>query len=472
MRELSVMKATTLLLVSIAVIFGGLLVVKAPSTMVLGAAGITVIILSLLWGIKWEDIEKDIYDTLGKMLLPILILLAVGVLIGAWMLSGTIPVIIYYGLLLLKPSIFLLVVTIACTLMSLMTGTSWGTIGTVGVACMGVAIGLGIPPHYAAGAIVTGAFFGDKLSPLSETTIMAAAFTDVNLVEHIKHLLYTTIPGFVISLVLYAILGFQLNGKANNNEEINLILSTLETHFYLNPILLLPPIVVLYLIYKQKPTLPVFGIGILLGCVLAMVFQGSNLLEVANTMNDGFTAKTNIKVVDEMLQQGGLSSMYSTLGILFAAAIFGSPMRTAGVIQVILDKITELAKTGKAMMTSCLTLHSLFFIITGSFYVSFSVLGPMLAPLYDKYNLHRKNLGRTLEDTGSAFSPAVPWGITGAFVASTLNVSTGQFILYAPVIYLGVVFALIYIFTGYGIAKADPDQINKEVKSGNVEATL
>lgn len=466
------MKASILLLVSIVVIFGGLMVVKAPSTIVLVAAGTTIIILSLFWGIKWDDIERDIFETLRKMLLPILILLAVGILIGAWMLSGTIPVIIYYGLLLLKPSIFLLVAALACTLMSLMTGTSWGTIGTVGVALMGVAIGLGIPPAYAAGAVVTGAFFGDKLSPLSETTIMAAAFTEVNLVEHIKHLWYTTIPGFVISLILYLILGFRLKEQANTSDNIQLIMSTLESHFNLNPILLLPPIIVLILIYKQKPTLPVFGIGILLGCVLAMVFQGSNLLEVASTLNNGFMANTNVKAVDEMLQQGGLSSMYSTVGILFAAAIFGSPMRSAGVIQVILDKITEVAKTGKTMMTSCLTLHGLFFTITGSFYVSFSVLGPMLAPLYDKYGLHRKNLGRTLEDTGSAFSPAIPWGITGAFVASTLNVSTGQFILYAPVIYLGVVFALLYIFTGFGIAKAESVEINNEVEIEKMKASL
>ncbi|KAB7707087.1 Na+/H+ antiporter NhaC [Bacillus aerolatus] len=463
-NSISLTKAITLLIVSILIIFAGLLFVKAPAAIVLITAGIAAIILSLLWGFKWEDIENDIIDTLRKVLLPILIMFGVGMLIGAWMLAGTIPVIIYYGLLILKPSIFLVAAALACALMSLMTGTSWGTIGTIGVALMGVSIGFGIPPHYSAGAIVAGAYFGDKLSPLSDGTIMAAALTEVNIVEHIKHLMYTTIPCFVISLILYIILGFQLDEQVQNTKNIELIMSTLEANFNLSPILLLPPLIVLFLIFKQKPTLPVFGIGILLGCILAVFFQGRDLLEIANTLNNGFTDTTNVKIVNEMLQQGGLSSMYSTVAVIFAAALFGAPLRTSGVVQVILEKIVKVAKTGKTMMASCLSIHGLFYTITGSWYVSFSVFGPMLAPLYDKYGLHRKNLSRTLEDSGSAFGPAIPWSTTGVFIASTLNVPTGQFILYTPVVYLAVVFALIYIFTGFGIAKADPEVIKDNMK--------
>ncbi|PSL40734.1 transporter (NhaC family) [Planomicrobium soli] len=454
-------KAVTLIAVSIAIIFGGIIFIDAESTIVLLAAGTALIILSLLWGIKWDAIEKDLMENLRAMFTPILILLAVGLMIGIWMLAGTIPVIVYYGLLLIKPSVFLFVACLACALMSVMAGTSWGTIGTIGVAFMGVSVGLDIPLQYTAGAVVVGALFGDKMSPLSDTTVMAAAVTDVKLVDHIKHMLYTTVPGLVISLILFLFLGFRVSGQVEN-EQITSILNTLETNFNLNPLLLLPPFVILFLIYKNKPTLPVFGVGILLGALLAIIFQGNGLAEIAVALNDGYTASTGVEVVDRMLQRGGLSSMLGTVALLIAAAIFGSPLRTAGVIDVILNGIQRVVKTGKGIMLSSLSLHSFLFIITGSYYVTFAVLGPMMKSMYDQYGLHRKNFSRTLEDTGTALAPLIPWSVTGAFIAGTLGVPTLQYAPFAPMLYLGIVFAIIYILTGFGIAKVDSPATEKE----------
>lgn len=460
---LSPMKAITLIAVSIAIVFGGIIFVEAESTIVLLAAGTAVIILSLLWGVKWEDIEKGILDNLRAMFVPILILLAVGLMIGIWMLAGTIPMIVYYGLLLIHPNVFLFVACLACALMSVMAGTSWGTIGTIGVAFMGVSVGLDIPLHYTAGAVVVGAIFGDKMSPLSDTTVMAAAVTDVKLVDHIKHMLYTTIPGFVISLIVFLILGFQVGGQIEN-EQITSILSTLDANFNLNPLLLLPPIVILFLIYRNKPTLPVFGVGILLGVLLAAIFQGNGLAEIATALNDGYTASTGVEVVDSMLQRGGLASMLGTVALLIAAAIFGSPLQTAGVIDVILNGIQKVVNTGKGLMLSSLSLHAFLFIITGSYYVTFAVLGPMMKSMYDKYGLHRKNFSRTLEDTGTALAPLIPWSVTGAFIAGTLGVPVVQYAPFAPMLYLGVVFAIIYIMTGFGIAKVDVPENQKGKK--------
>ncbi|WP_243299641.1 Na+/H+ antiporter NhaC [Bacillus litorisediminis] len=462
--SLSPLKAITLIALSILIVFVGILYMKAPSTIVLLTAGTAVIILCLLWGIKWDTIEKDILNSLQAMFIPILILLAVGMMVGIWMLSGTIPIIVYYGLLLIEPSIFLFVACIACCLMSIMSGTSWGTIGTIGVAFMGVSMGLGIPLHYTAGAIAVGAIFGDKLSPLSDTTVMAAAVSDVKLVDHIKHMLYTTIPGLMISLILYLVLGFQYSGQIAD-ENISNILSTLESHFSLNPLLILPPIILLIMIYKNKPTLPVFGVGIILGCLLAAIFQGKGPAEIAAALNNGFTGSTEVEIVDNMLQRGGLSSMLGTVALLIAAAIFGSPLRTAGVIDIILSSIQKLAKTGKTMMLSNLSLHSFIFIITGSYYVTFAVLGPMMKSMYDKYGLHRKNFSRTLEDTGTALAPLIPWSVTGAFIAQTLGVPTGEYALFAPMLYLGIVFAIIYILTGFGISKVKPAEIEVENKA-------
>lgn len=451
---LSFTKALTLMIVSFTIILGGILWLSAPTVIVLITAGTVVIILASLWGVSWEKIEEDLMETLRAMLLPILILLAVGMLIGAWMLSGTIPLIVYYGLLSLKPAYFLLFAALICSVMSIMAGTSWGTIGTVGVALMGVSMGLGIPLHYTAGAIVVGAIFGDKLSPLSDTTIMSSAMADVKLVDHIKHLLWTTIPGYTISLILFLVLGARYGGNIKNQENVELILGTLQDNFNLNPLLILPPIVVLVLIFMKKPTLPVFGIGILTGCLLAFFFQGNNTLEIMTTLNNGFQESTNVPIVDEIVQRGGLSSMLGTVALLIGAAIFGAPLRSAGVIHLLLDKIIQLAKSAKTMMASSLLLHSLFFTTTGSYYVTYAVLGPMISPLYDKYGLHRKNWTRTMEDTGTAMAPMIPWGVTGAFIAETLGVPIKDFILFAPMTYLGIVFALLYIFTGYGIARS------------------
>jgi NhaC family Na+:H+ antiporter len=460
-KNLSSGKAIALIVLSIAIIFGGIVFVEAESTIVLLAAGTAVIILSLVWGIRWDDIEKGILDNLRAMFIPILILLAVGLMIGVWMLAGTIPMIVYYGLQLIHPNIFLFVACLACALMSVMAGTSWGTIGTIGVAFMGVAAGLDIPLQYAAGAVVVGAIFGDKLSPLSDTTVMAAAVSDVKLVDHIKHMLYTTIPGFIISLVLFLILGFQVSGQIED-ERIMSILSTLEANFNLNPLLLLPPVVILFLIYRGKPTLPVFGVGILLGCLLAVIFQGNGLADIAAALNDGYTASTGVEIVDSMLQRGGLASMLGTVALLIAAAIFGSPLQTAGVIDVILNGIQKVVDTGKGIMLSSLSLHAFLFIITGSYYVTFAVLGPMMKSMYDKYGLHRKNFSRTLEDTGTALAPLIPWSVTGAFIAGTLGVPVGQYAPFAPMLYLGIVFAVIYMVTGFGIAKADTPEATPE----------
>ncbi len=461
---LSAIKTLIFALVAIAIVIGGIVVIKAPTSIVLMTGGAAIIFLSLIWGIKWQDIERDIMKNIGHMLLPILILLAVGMLIGSWILSGTIPFFVYYGLVLLKPSIFLFAVCLICAIMTLMCGSSWATIGTIGVAFMGISMGLEVPLYYTAAAVVVGAIFGDKVSPLSDSTILASSIVDVDLMEHVKHLLYTTVPGLVISLVLYLVIGLQFKNVTANSETISIIQNTILDHFNLNPIVLIPPIAVLILISRGLPALPVYGIGIFLGCLIAGFLQKQSLLDIAGALNSGYTLDTRVDIVNQIVQQGGLSSMLSTVAILIAAAVFGAPLQTAGVVDVLLDKIKQFATTSRSMMTSCLTMHAGLFTIIGSYYVTYSVLGPMLKPLYTDYGMHRKNLSRTLEDTGTALAPMIPWSVTGAFIASTLQVPTGQFILFAPMVYLGIVFALIYIYTGFGIAKINIDSSEKSAK--------
>lgn len=440
-------------------VFGVLLfcikVVKSSTTITLLITGTALIIAALIMGSKWKDIEEDLYACLRAMFPSILILLSVGMLIGTWMISGTIPLMVYYGMKILSPGSFLVMACLICATMSIMAGTSWGTIGTVGVALMGVSTGLGVPLHYTAGAVVVGAIFGDKMSPLSDTTVMASGVSDVEVVDHIKHMLYTTLPGLILSLILYFILGLKFKEGHLGGENYELIMTTLQNSFNFNPVLLLPPVVVLVLIYLKKPTLPVFATGIILGAVLALVFQGSTMNEIANSLNKGFTASTGVGVVDKMVLRGGLKSMMGTVALLIAAGVLGAPLRTTGIIEFILEKIKKVAAKGSQMMAGTFLVHGLMFLITGSYYVTFAVIGPVVKPLFDKYGLDRKNLSRTLEDTGTALAPIVPWSITGAFIAGTLDVPTMAYFLYAPMTYLGMVFSLFYIFTGVAIARTD-----------------
>lgn len=451
-ERISASKAIVLFVVSILIVLLGVLYAKVNSTIVLLTAGATCIAFCMAWGIKWADIERDILASISAMLPAILILLAVGLLVGVWIACGTVPLMIYYGLKTLTPSVFLVVTLLLCTIMSVCMGTSWGTIGTVGVALMGVSAGLEIPLAYTAGAIVTGAIFGDKLSPLSDTTVMASAVSGVDIVDHIKYMLWTTLPPYLLSLLLYFFLGTHAAGHTFSGEQVGLIIDTLEKNFNMNPILLLPPIAVLGLILMKKPALPVFAFGVLLGVFFAFVVQGHNVQVIATALYKGYGVSSNVEIVDKMLLRGGLSSMFSTHGLLFAAAIFGAPLRTAGVVTILLEQISKYAKTSKSMQMLAFGIHALFFSITGSYYVTFAVLAPMLRPLYDHYGLNRTNLSRMLEDSGTAFAPIVPWSVTGAFCASTLGVSTGQYILYAPLTYLGMAFLVFYNLTGFKIA--------------------
>jgi NhaC family Na+:H+ antiporter len=432
-------------------IFGGVLWVKANSSIVLLTAGAVSSALCMIWGIRWKDLERDMIGNINAMLPAILILLSVGLMIGIWIACGTVPLMVYYGLKLLSPGTFLVVTLLLCTMMSVCMGTSWGTIGTVGVALMGISAGLEVPLPYTAGAIVTGAIFGDKLSPLSDTTVMSSAVSGVDIIDHIKYMLWTTLPPYIISILLYLFLGRAAAGHVIARDSIEAITSSLSSIFSLSPILLLPPIAVLGLILLKKPALPVFTVGVALGCVLAYFFQGLSLGGISSALQRGYTAKSGVEMIDSMLMRGGLNSMLGSVVLLMAAAIFGSPLKTAGVIAILIDLIKSKAKSERLMQIFAFITHGAFFCITGSYYVTFAVLGPVMRPLYDSYALHRANISRMLEDSGTALAPIVPWSVTGAFIANTLGVATGEYIMYSPLTYLGMVFLVIYDITGVKI---------------------
>ena len=446
-------QALAMLAVGIAIIIVGLMVMKLNNRIVLAADGVVMCVMAWCFGISYGELQNGIRDTITSMIVAILILLSVGVLVGTWMLSGTVPVMIYYGMKVLTPGLFLPIVCVLCTLMSVMAGTSWGTLATVGIACMGVAQGLGVPLPAAAGAVCVGAFFGDKVSPLSDSPVITATVSEVPLMEGIKHALISTGPAYLISLVFFLIYGLRFGDGTVGGEVYDDILTTVSSTFSLNPALLLPVLVVIVLIVMKKPTLPTFVAGIAAGGVLAMVFQGATLTEVMSVMYDGYAGQSGSEVVDSMLNRGGFTSMLSTIGLLMAAGIFGAPLRTAGVVDVLLDFVKKIAKTSRSMALGVLILHTLFFTITGAYYVSYPVVGGMVKDLFPEYGLEKKNLMRIMLDTGTGFAPLVPWSTTGSYTATTLGVSNMAFLPYAPMLWLSIVFSVIYAVTGVGMAK-------------------
>ncbi|WP_418486598.1 Na+/H+ antiporter NhaC family protein [Dysosmobacter sp.] len=445
-------QAGLMLLVGIAVIIAGLLVMKLNNRIVLALDGVIMCLMAWCFGIPYAELQQGIKDTVSSMIVAILILLSVGVLVGVWMASGTVPVMIYYGMKVLTPGLFLPVVCILCTLMSTMAGTSWGTLATVGVAQ-----GLGVPLPAAAGAVCTGAFFGDKVSPLSDSPVITATVCDVPLLEGIRHALLSTGPAYLISLVFFFIYGLRYADGTVGGEVYEDILSTVSGSFWLSPVLLIPVVVVVALILLKKPTIPTFVAGIAAGALLAMVCQGMGLKDILTVMYSGYSVDSGSEVVNSMLNRGGFTSMLSTIGLLIAVGIFGAPLRTAGVVDVLLVFVRKIAKTSRSMSLGVLLLHAVFFSITGAYYVSYPVVGGMVKDLYPEYHLDRKNLKRTLLDTGTGLAPMVSWSTTGSYTATTLGVGNLAFLPYAPMLWLSIVFSIIFAVTGIATAKTKED---------------
>lgn len=455
-------QALLMLVVGIAIILVGLMVMKLNNRIVLSVDGVVMCVMAVCFGVKYEDLQQGIKETIASMIVAMLILLAVGVLISTWMISGTVPVMIYYGMKVLTPGLFLPIVCILCTLMSTMAGTSWGTLATVGVACMGVAQGLGVPAAATAGAVCVGAFFGDKVSPLSDSPVITATVCEVPLMEGIKHALRSTGPAYLISLVFFLVYGLRFGNGTVGGEAYEEILSTVSGQFALNPLLLLPVLVVIVLIMMKKPTLPTFVAGIAVGGLIALLFQGASLTQIFTVMYSGYAGDSGSAMVDSMLNRGGFTSMLSTIGLLCAAGIFGAPLRTAGVVDVLLNFVKKIARNSRLMNVGVLALHTLFFCITGAYYVSYPVIGGMTKDLYPEYGLDKKNLMRNMLDTGTGLAPLVPWSTTGSYTAATLQVSNLEFAPFAPMLWVSIILSVVMAITGVGTAKLAAASAGKE----------
>ena len=441
-------------LLTIAIFLGlgyGLLHLNAEILLIAAASVAGLIALRL--GYTYKEIENCIITSMMKGMPAMLIVIVVGALIGSWIACGTIPMLVYYGLQIISPKFFLATACIVSSIISLVTGTSYGTVGTIGVAFIGIAHGLDIPLGQAAGAIVAGAYFGDKLSPFSDTTNLAPIAARSNLFDHIRHMLWTTTPAWLLGLAVYFILGLTSQGSGTASlEKTDLIMQTIRTHFTFHWLLLLPPLFTLYSALRKKPVIPNMLLSSGAAVALSIFFQRLDLQTAVKSMVLGFESSTGEILVDKLLTRGGMSGMMHVTLIAFCAFAFGGIVQGTGMLDVILDRLLRIANTPGRVIASSVAASIATALMTGSSFLSILIPGELFAPAYKKHKLAAKNLSRTTEDSGTVVVPLIPWSIAGVFMSGTLGVETTAYAPWAIMCYSGFVFALLYGFSGFAIA--------------------
>lgn len=429
-------------------------------------------------GFKWAVLEAAMVKGITISLGAILILLMVGALIGTWLLSGTVPSLIYYGLQLINPSWFYAASCLLCAIVALSIGSSWTTAATIGVALLGVAAGLGLDQVVTAGAVISGAYFGDKLSPLSETTNLAPAVAGSNLFEHIHYMLWTTVPSFIIALIIFLIMGFNADVVPNDSriEEISQILSS---NFNIGLEMLVPLVVLLTLAFKKMPAFPAVAIGAFVGAIWALIFQQdlinsqipAQMSHFTGTFKlvwaaffEGFSITTGDAKLDKLLSGGGMSGMLNTTWLIICALMFGAVMEKVGLLKVIVSSILKLAKSTGSLIASTIATCIGTNLIAADQYMAIVMPGRMYKEEYEKRGLANVNLSRTLEDGGTITSPLIPWNTCGAYMQSVLLINPLDYLFYAFFNLINPVLAVIYAYLGVKILKVEPKHLSTNTK--------
>jgi NhaC family Na+:H+ antiporter len=422
--------------------------------------------VGLLQGTSWKTIMEGIEHSIKATSGALVILLLIGSLAGTWMLSGIVPAMIYYGLDLLNPTIFLPATAIICALVSLATGSSWSTSATVGIALIGMGKAIGINEAFAAGSVISGAYFGDKLSPMSDTTNLAPAVAGTDLFTHIRYMLYTTLPAFIVALIIFTLMGLQQEAT-DSLERISVLQSELAQTFHLSPWLFLVPALVILLIVRKVPALPALLLGTLAGALFAFLFQGALLERIAGAPLDlaqgyrvimnALTVSVNYPaqnpILQDLLTSGGMAGMLPTVWLILAAMVFGGVMEACGFLHTLSSALLRLARGTASLIATtagtCLALN----VTASDQYLAIVVPGRMYADAFRRRGLAPENLSRTLEDSGTVTSVLVPYNTCGAYQSTVLGVDTLAYLPYAFFNYLSPLFTLLYAILNYKIRR-------------------
>ena len=435
------------------------------------AASITAI-LGSFYNIKFKEMLNGAVESISSAMGALIVLLLIGSLAGTWMMSGIVPSMIYYGLKILNPTIFLFAACIICSIVSLVTGSSWSTIATIGIAMLGIGSALGIHQGLIGGAIISGAYFGDKMSPLSDTTNLAPAMAGSDLISHIKYMMWTTIPSIVITLIIFLIIGLNLDFRYDEINQISVMQNALLENFNISLHSLIVPMLVVILIIKKTPAIPALLLGAILGGIYGAVFQPNIVNEISNNIaisNWGYfknsyisiikamtvdvKINTNNEAVNNLISTSGMSGMLNTIWLIICAMSFGGIMDKTGFLTIITDSLMKLVRSRKSLILTtsgtCLFLN----ITASDQYLAIVIPGRMFVSSFKKYGLDPKNLSRTLEDTATVTSPLIPWNTCGATHAGVLGISTLIYLPYCFFNLISPIMTIIFIYANIRIAK-------------------
>ncbi|UNU72658.1 Na+/H+ antiporter NhaC [Moraxella nasovis] len=414
---------------------------------------------------KWLGMENHMYKVVKVGLPAIVLLITIGMLIAAWIKAGTVATILYYGFAIFSPSTFLAATCVLCAVLSLATGTSWGTVGTVGLALMGIGHGLGIPEPWTAGAVISGSFFGDKMSPLSDTTNLTPAAAGVDLWEHIKGMLPTTVPAMIISILVYAYVGIQYSAQTADFHDIELMRRTLSDNYHISLITLLPGVVVIGAAMMRFPALPTVLGGVIVACLVAVGVQGVDIKDLFNVLQNGVVSTTGVEIVDKLLSKGGVMSMTWVVTLTLLALSFVGALEFYGTLNAILQKINQFVRSRFGLVGTTYTSTIGIGVVVGDVYTTLVMPARLLKDKYAQMGYKRTALTRSIEDCGTLLSPLIPWNMGGGFVAATLGVATLAYAPYAIACWLSPVIGLVWLILNKFIPKEPPANIAKDADS-------
>ena len=434
--------------------------------MLVMSAAVTAVVAFRL-GVTWDEMIEGVSEKIAKAMPTILILLAVGVIVSTWMLSGTIPMMIYYGIQIVNPKFFYVTAFIICAVISTCTGTSWGSMGTIGVVLVIIAQGLGLSLPITGGAVVGGSYFGDKMSPLSDTTNLAPLAAGSQLYDHIQHMFYTTVPAAIGAMIFYIVLGLNSNAEVlTNSEKVDMMMANLDSIFHWNIILLIPIVIILYGSITRRPTIPVMLLSSAVAGILGVFYQGFTFSDVFTSSVSGFSldmvrgtdTAAILPEIEKLLCRGGMNSMQETILLILCAFSFAGIIGRAGCLDVILEHLMHVVRTRFTLIAATVVSTITMALATGSDFLTILIPGELYAPVYKKMGLAARNLSRTLEDSGTCVVALIPWSAAGAYASGALGIATVEYLPYAFFCFFSVIMALVCAATGFGILTLEKEE--------------
>ncbi len=419
--------------------------------------------VALLLRTDWEEIQKQSMENLANCGIPLVILILVGIMIGVWMIGGTLPSLIYYGLRFISPAAIVPLTFLLCAVTSVFTGTSFGSIATMGLAMYGIGINMGIPGVVIAGAVVSGSYFGDKMSPMSDTTNVAPAMAGTDLYSHISSMMFTTVPATLVTLLLYILIGLRYSGGAYDGTNVTLMEETLAANFNIHPACFIPLAMVLLLSALKVPSILAMGSSAIVSVIVAVLTQGCSVSDVMASALSGYTSATGVEMVDTILTRGGITSMAGTVAIIFFSSIMAGALKSSGVLDLFVELLLKIVRGTASLVVTTLIFAWGIVMLTGNQMLGIIIPGKTMGDMYDKLDVDRKVLSRSLEDAATIGSAIIPWSSAAAYITGVLGIGIG-YIPFALLCYIVPVFSVLCAMTGFGMWNAKGNAMWKKGK--------